>query len=90
MNPEKILELFNGDYSYIDRSKPKDQKYHDALSKCVVLQEKLATLVDKEIFELIDKEIEYQNEVSCIEMEHAYIEGFSLAVMLILESISNK
>ena len=90
MKAKKILELYNGDYTYIERQPPEDKKYRDSLSKCIALQEKLATLVDKEIFDLIEKELEYQNIMSDVEMEHAYIEGFSLAVTLLLEALSEK
>ena len=53
MKAKKILELYNGDYTYIERKPPEDKRYHDNMSKCIALQEKLATLVDKEIFDLI-------------------------------------
>ncbi len=90
MNSKTILSLYNGDYSCIERAIPKDSKYAKALSKCTDLQEKLAQLVDKETFSLIEKVLEYQSELSAIEMEEGFTEGFSLAVSLLLEAISKE
>lgn len=88
MNSKTILSLYNGDYSCIERPIPKDSRYSKALSKCTNLQENLAQLVDKEPFSLIEKVLEYQSELSGIEMEEVFTEGFSLAVSLLLEAIS--
>lgn len=84
MNSKAILSLYNGDYSCIERPIPKDSKYAKALSKCAKLQEKLAQLMDKDTFSLIEKVLEYQ--ISAIEME----EGFSLVISLLLEALSEK
>ena len=90
MNSKTILSLYNGDYSCIERPIPKDSKYAKVLSKCTNLQEKLAQLVDKETFSLREKVLEYQSELSAIEMEEVFTEGFSLAVSLLLEAISKE
>ena len=60
------------------------------MSKCTNLQEKLVQLVDKETFSLIEKVLEYQSELSAIEMEEVFTEGFPLAVSLLLEAISKE
>ena len=39
---------------------------------------------------LITEALECQNEMSSVEMEHAFINGFSLAISLLLEAISEK
>ena len=90
MNSKTILSLYNGDYSCIERPIPKDSKYAKSLSKCTDLQEKLAQLVDKDTFSSIEKVLEYQSELSAIEMEEVFTEGFSLAVSLLLEALSKK
>lgn len=90
MKAKTILSLYNGEYTCIKKPIPKDSKYAKTLSKCTNLQEKLAQLVDKETFALIDKTLEYQNELSAIEMEEVFTEGFSLAVSLLLEAISKE
>ncbi len=90
MKAKTILSLYNGEYTFIERPISKDSRYTDILSKCISIEDKLEKLVDKETFDLIPKALEYQNEMSSVEMEEAFIEGFSLAVSLLLESLSKK
>ena len=90
MKAKTILSLYNGEYTFIERPASKDSRYTDNLSKCIYIEDKLEKLVDTETFDLITKALEYQNEMSSVEMEEAFIEGFSLAVSLLLESLSKK
>ena len=90
MKAKAILSLYNGEYTFIERPASKDSRYTDNLSKCISIEDKLEKLVDKETFALITKALEYQSEMSSVEMEEAFIEGFSLAVSLLLESLSKK
>ncbi len=90
MKAKTILSLYNGEYTFIERPISKDSRYTDNLSKCISIEDKLEKLVDTETFDLITKALEYQNEMSSVEMEEAFIEGFSLAVSLLLEAISEK
>lgn len=90
MEPKTILSLFSGDYTYIERPSPKDKRYTSNLSNCISTEEKLKKLLDSETFELVEKALFYQNEMSSVEMESAFVEGFSLAVSLLLESLSEK
>lgn len=90
MKAKTILSLYNGEYTFIERPVTKDSRYTDNLSKCISIEDKLEKLVDKETFGLITKTLEYQNEMSSVEMEEAFIEGFSLAVSLLLEALSKK
>lgn len=53
-------------------------------------KEELTHLVDKETFSLINNVLDCMNELSDIEAEEAFIEGFSLAVSLLLEALSKK
>ena len=90
MKAKTILSLYNGEYTFIERPISKDSRYTDNLSKCISIEDKLEKLVDKETFGLITKALEYQNEMSSVQMEEAFIEGFSLAVSLLVESLSKK
>lgn len=90
MKAKTILSLYNGEYTFIERPVTKDSRYTDNLSKCISIEDKLEKIVDKETFALIDKTLECQNELSAIEMEEVFVEGFSLAISLVLEAISNK
>lgn len=84
MKPKTILSLYNGDYTFIERPSPKDKKYTDNLSKCISVEDQLKKLLDTENFSLVEKALFYQNQMSAVEMENAFIEGFSLAVSLLL------
>lgn len=90
MKAKTILSLFNGEYTFIERPCTKDSRYTENLSKCISIEDKLEKLVDTETFDLINKALEYQNEMSSVEIEEAFIEGFSLAVSLLLESLWKK
>lgn len=90
MKPKTILSLYNGDYTFIERPSPKDKKYTDNLSKCISVEDQLKKILDTENFSLVEKALFYQNQMSAVEMENAFIEGFSLAVSLLLESLSEK
>lgn len=90
MKAKTILSLYNGDYTFIERPISKDSRYTDNLSKCISIEDNLEKLVNKETFDLITKALEYQNEMSSVEMEEAFVEGFSLAISLLLESLAWK
>lgn len=86
MNAKTIKSLYNGEYTCIERPIPKDSKYNKTLSKCTNLQEKLTHLVDKETFSLINNVLDYLNELSIIDTEEAFIEGFFSSYKLTLRS----
>lgn len=90
MKAKTILSLYNGEYTFIERPVTKNSRYTDNLSKCISIEDKLEKIVDTETFDLITKALEYQNEMSSVEMEEAFVESFSLAVSLLLESLSKK
>ncbi len=89
MKAETILSLYNGEYTFIERPTSKDSRYTKNISKCISIEDKLEKLVNTETFDLITKALESQSEMSSVQMEEAFIEGFSLAVSLLLESLSN-
>lgn len=90
MNSNTILSPYNGNCSYIEIPTPKDSKYAKTLSKCTNLQEKLAQLVDKETFSLINKTLEYQNELYATKMKEVFKEDFYSAVSLLPKAISKE
>lgn len=86
MNAKTIKSLYNGDYTCIEKPIVENSKY----SKCTSLQEELMHLVDKETFSRIDNVLNCMNELSDIEVEESFVEGFSLAISLLLEALSEK
>lgn len=89
MSAKTILSLCNGEYSFIERP-ANDSKYKEHLSKCVSLEDELQKLVDGTTFSLIEKAMEEHARMSSIEIEQAFIEGFSLVISFLLEAISEK
>ena len=90
MNAKTIKSLYNGIYTCIEKPILENSKYSKALSKYTSLQEELMHLVDKETFSRIDNVLDCMNELSDIENEESFIEGFSLAISLLLEALSEK
>lgn len=90
MNAKIIKSLYNGDYTCIEKPIVENSKYSKVLSKCTSLQEELMHLVDKETFSRFDNVLDCMNELSDIEAEESFIEGFSLAISLLLEALSKK
>lgn len=90
MKTKIILSLYNGDYTFIERASPKDKKYTDNLSKCISIEDELKKLLDTEKFSLVEKVLFHQNQMSAVEMENAFAKGFSLALSLLLETLSEK
>ena len=90
MKPKTLLSLYNGQYTFIERDSPSDKRHKENLSKCVELEKKLQKLVDEDTFALITKALKHQSDMLEVETECAFIEGFSLAVSLLLEALSEK
>lgn len=90
MDSKTILSLYNGEYTFIERPTSKNKKYTDNLSKCIAIEEKLEKLVDEETFSLIEKALEYHSIMNSIEIEDSFVGGFSLAISLVLEALSEK
>lgn len=90
MKPKTILSLYNGNYTFIERDSPIDERHSKNLSKCIEVEDKLKKLVDDDTFELITKALDHQSGMLEVEIESAFVEGFSLAVSLLLEALSAK
>ena len=90
MNAKTILSLYNGEYTCVEKTASKDKRYTDNLSKCISIEEKLEKILDAETYSLVEKLIEHHNLLGIVELEETFIEGFSLAVSLLLEAISEK
>ena len=90
MTVNTILSLCNGEYNFMERPINNDPKYKEHLSKCVSFEDELRNLVDGSTFSIIEKAIEEHSMMSSIEIEQAFVEGFSLAISLLLEAISEK
>lgn len=74
----------------MERPISKDSEYKEHLSKCVSFEDELQKLVDEFTFSIIEKAMEEHSIMFSIEIEQAFVEGFSLALSLLLEAISEK
>ena len=90
MKAKAILSLYNGEYTFIVPKPSDDERYSRNLSKCISLENQLQKLVTPDIYSLITEALESQNEKSSVEMQLTFINGFPLAVSLLLEAISEK
>lgn len=90
MFAKTILSLCNGEYNFMERPMNNDSKYKEHLSKCVSFEDELQKLVDGSTFAIIEKAIEEHSMMSPIEIDQAFVEGFSLAVSLLIEALSEK
>ena len=88
MAANTILSLCNGNYSFVER--PNNSRYKEQLSKYLSIEEKLKEILDKETFSIFEEAIDCHSIMTSIEIEQAFVEGFSLAVCLLLEAISSK
>lgn len=90
MKAKALLSIFNGDYSCIERPTSKDKRYTENLSKCISIEENLERILEPDTYSLVEKLLEYHNIMSIVELEDTFVEGFSLAVTLLLEALSEK
>ena len=90
MKAKTLLSIFNGDYSCIERPNSKDKRYTENLSKCISIEENLEKILEPDTYSLVEKLLEYHNIMSIVELEDTFVEGFSLAVTLLLEALSKK
>lgn len=90
MKAKALLSIFNGDYSCIERPTSKDKRYTENLSKCISIEENLEKILEPDTYSLVEKLLEYHNIMSIVELEDTFVEGFSLAVALLLEALSEK
>lgn len=90
MAANTILSLCNGEYNFMEQPMNNDPKYKEHLSKCVSFEDELRNLVDGSTFSIIEQAIEEHSMMSSIEIEQAFVEGFSLAVSLLIEALSEK
>lgn len=90
MSTKTILSLCNGEYNFMEQPISKNSEYKEHLSKCVSFEDELQKLVDESTFSIIEKAMEEHSIMCSIEIEQAFVEGFSLAVSLLLEAISEK
>lgn len=90
MKAKRLLSIYNGDCSCIEIPTSKDKLYTDNLSKCISIEENLEKILKPDTYSLVEKLLEYHNIMSIVELEGTFVKVFSLAITLVLESLSKK
>jgi len=75
-----IEEQFNFDLVEVDR-------YKEVVNRRRNKSELIENSVSKQDFDLIQEYLEIENEASSIEMEEAFVKGFSTAYQLLIDSL---
>lgn len=75
-----IEEQFNFDLVELD-------KYKEVVNRRRNKSELIENSVSKQDFDLIQEYLEIENEASSIEMEEAFVKGFSTAYQLLIDSL---
>jgi hypothetical protein len=85
-----IRELYNGNLSPADKtlsSNPKLKKKMDAAGE---IEDKLASLLDGENKKLFEELCEIQTDITIMNGEERYIDGFKMGMRIAVESLSDK
>lgn len=75
-----LEEQFNFDLVELD-------KYKEVISRRKQQSEIIENELSKQDFDLVKEYLEIENEVSAIEMEEAFVKGFSTAYQLLIDSL---
>lgn len=75
-----IEEQFNFDLVELD-------KYKEVVNRRRNKSDLIENSVSKQDFDLIQEYLEIENEASSIEMEEAFVKGFSTAYQLLIDSL---
>ena len=75
-----IEEQFNFDLVELDR-------YKEVVNRRRNKSDLIENSVSKQDFDLIQEYLEIENEASSIEMEEAFVKGFSTAYQLLIDSL---
>ena len=89
INRQTILKLYNGDYNFADCPPPKTKLYKDSINSCIDLEK---VIIDKLGTDegLLEKCLDAHTEMFSERVKQAYIEGFSMGLKLVAESLWEK
>ena len=87
VSKESIKELFALLEESINEDLVNDDEYKEAIYRRKMKSDLIETSYSKDEFDLLQEYLEIENEISSIEMEKAFIGGFSFAFQLVLDSL---
>lgn len=87
MDKKAIRELYKGIEEDLSVELTNNKKYKEIVNRRRNKEEVIRTDLSNSEFELIQEYIEIENEASAVEMEEAFVKGFSIAYLLLIDSL---
>lgn len=87
VDKKSVRELYDMIEESFNFELVKNEKYKEVVNRRSNKEDVVRNSVSGEDFSLIQEYIELENEASAIEMEEAFIKGFSTACQLIIDSL---
>lgn len=87
VDKKSVRELFNAIEEQFNIDLVQLDKYKEVVSRRRNKSNLIENSVSKQDFDLIQEYLEIENEASSIEMEEAFVKGFSTAYQLLIDSL---
>ena len=87
VDKKSVRELFKAIEEQFNIELVEVDKYKEVASRRRNKADLIGNSVSKQDFELIQEYLEIENEASSIEMEEAFVKGFSTAYQLLIDSL---
>ena len=85
-----IEDLWYGNISPCERDIKRSSDYADALERIVQLETELHARLNDEEKEILEKFVNYTNEMCCISEREMFVQGFMLGAKLIIEVMNSE
>lgn len=87
VSKKSIKELFALLEESINKDLVNDDEYKEVIYRRNMKSDLIETSFSKDEFDLLQEYLEIESEISSIQMEKAFIGGFSFAFQLVLDSL---
>ena len=87
VDKKSVRELFKAIEEKFNFDLVETDKYKDVVNRRRSKSNLIENSVSKQDFDLIQEYLEIENEASSIEMEEAFVRGFSTAYQLLIDSL---
>lgn len=87
VDKKSVRELYSAIEETFNFELVKKHSYKEAANRRSNKEDFIRNSISQQEFDLLQEYIELENEVSAIEMEEAFVKGFSTACQLIIDSL---
>lgn len=87
VDKKSVRELYKEIEETFNFELVKKDSYKEATNRRSNKEDLIRNSISQQEFDLLQEYIELENEVSAIEMEEAFVKGFSTACQLIIDSL---